>query len=143
MRPLGKNLLFVRAICCAVVCNSLESKQTDGAGVGQLGAATRAGVARILVTVVGLELDTQLAVTDELQLDPMNLVPVALLVGGLGLLRDLAVRLGILHVKAMPLRDGRPGIPGGVAMLYGLEKGPVEVQTRLPFERQGVSEQLI
>ena len=134
MRPLGKNLLFVRAICCAVVCNSFESKQTDGAGVGQLGAAARCGVARNLVTIVGLELDAQLVVADELQLYPMNLVPVALLVGSLGLLKGLAVRPGILHVKAMPLGYGWPGIPGGMAVLNGLEKGPVKVQTRLPIK---------
>ena len=88
--------------------------------MGQLGAAARCGVARNLVTVVGLELDAQPVVADELQLYPMNLVLVALLVGNLGLLEGLAVRSGILHVKAVPLGYSWPGIPGGMAVLNGL-----------------------
>ena len=120
MRPLGKNLLLVRTVCCAVACNSLECKQTDGAGVGQLGAAARSGMARNLVTVVGLELDAEPVVADELEPDPMDLVPVALLVGDLGLLEGLAVRSGIFHVKAVPLGYGWPGVPGGMAVLNGL-----------------------
>ena len=77
-------------------------------------------MARNLVTVVGLEQDAEPVVADELELDPMDLVPVVLLVRDLGFFEGLAVGPGILHVKAVPLGYGWPRVPGGVAVLNGL-----------------------
>ena len=115
-----EDLLLVRAVRCAVVCNSLECKQADGAGVGQPGAAARGRMARDLVTVAGLELRAEPAVADELEPDAMDLLPVALLAGDRGFLEEHVVGAGIYHVTAVPLGHGWPGVPGGVAVLNGL-----------------------
>ena len=120
MRPLGKNLLLLWALCGTVVSNNLEFEQTDGAGVGEFRFASRAGVARILVALAGLELDAQFAVPNELGADPVNLAVASCLVSELGLLRGPEARSDILQVEAVPLGDGGPGVPGGLAVLDGL-----------------------
>ena len=120
MRPLGKNLLFLWALCGAVVCNNLELEQADGARMGKFRFAGDTGVTRVLVALAGLELYAQLAVLDELDADTVNLVLVSHLVSDPGLLRGLEARPDILQVEAVPLGDGGPGVPGGLAVFDGL-----------------------